>query len=77
MPDLIQRINVLVQRDGRVWSMPDRTQLGTVIHEARGRTPNRGWRFRCADCSSLVGAIRRTRREAVTDHIEHWNEGKG
>ena len=72
----ITRLEVLVQRTGLVWYTPWRvdplqpnTQLGRVYREGKG------WRFKCADCTSFYGPIRRTRREALQDLIEHWNEG--
>lgn len=84
MTERVKFAQLLIQRDGRVWFMPQRedsdtlsparTLMGTVAHETRGRTPNRGWRFKCADCTSFYGAIQRTRRDAVLDLIDHWNE---
>lgn len=74
----ITRAEVLVQRNGAAWYMPqrvdpdtpsvDRLLLGLV------RRDGKGWRFSCADCKPFLGAVRRTRREAILDLIEHWNE---
>lgn len=74
--------DLLVQRDGRVWLIPDRQgdrkvtsvpiQMGTVEKNPRTRKPE--WRFKCADCKPFWGPVRRTRREAILDLTEHWNE---
>lgn len=79
----ITRLEVLVQRTGHVWYMPqrvdpdtpsvDRALLGVLDKNPRTRKPE--WRFQCADCQPYYGPIRRTRREALQDLIEHWNEG--
>lgn len=72
---MIRYAQLLIQRDGRVWLMPERTLLGTVTRE---RLRNRdGWRGKCAPCRPWVTAFARTRRDAVHDLIEHWNEENG
>lgn len=78
----ITRPDLLVQRSGAVWYMPwrvdpdtpsvDRALLGVVEKNPRTRKPE--WRFKCADCKPFHGPLRRTRREALLDLIDHWNE---
>lgn len=72
----ITTLNVLIQRDGRMWLMPERILLGEVHRERRGRTPNAGWQAKCERCSPWWTPIRKTRRDAVLDLIDHWNEGE-
>lgn len=74
----IRITDLLVQRDGRVWIIPARqgdrkeTNIPTKMGAVYKAGP--GWRFRCDDCSHFVGTVRRTRREAVLDLVDHWNE---
>ena len=71
---MIRYVQLLIQRDGRVWLMPERTLLGTVARERRGKTPKAEWRSKCDRCRPWWSAIARTRREALHCLIDHWNE---
>lgn len=58
--------NVLVQRDGRVWLMPQHDKLGGV------RRAGSGWKSECSS-GDWVSPIHRTRRDAIVDLIDHCN----
>lgn len=78
----LQLRELLIQRDGQVWYMPQRVDPDTPsvdrelvgVLEKSPRTRKAEWRFKCAACKPFWGPIRRTRREALHDLLDHWNE---